>query len=160
MAHQSCLMRRTELSIAMQKAAPSPSNSPTKPLHDIKSLPLYIIKSNTQYNINSITNPKKLYAYEIQFESQPRKRGIPDWQDHHGNRGRWICQQSRTMMIKIEQCDDEWNVIRVWNSSKELAEHFGVKPAYIRKAIYRKHRLRGFRLRYNKEDYEKKRTNP
>ena len=71
-----------------------------------------------------------------------------------------ITKNKRYMMIKIEQCDDEWNVIRVWNSSKELAEHFGVKPAYIRKAIYRKHRLRGFRLRYNKEDYEKKRTNP
>ncbi len=64
------------------------------------------------------------------------------------------------MTLTIEQVDDDGNILRVFESAKEAADYFKVKTTQIRTNIYNRHRLKGYYLRYNQEEYELKRGKP
>ena len=63
----------------------------------------------------------------------------------------------RAFTIVIEELDEEGNVTRSFNKSKEAADYYGVAQSSIKDAIYRRKRIKGHYLRYNPEDYEIKR---
>ena len=64
------------------------------------------------------------------------------------------------MTLTIEQVNDDGNILRVFESAKEAADYFKVKTTQIRANIYNRHRLKGYYLRYNQEEYELKRGKP
>lgn len=54
---------------------------------------------------------------------------------------------------KIEQCDENGRVIKVWSSAKEASKHFGISNSTISQCAKGLHKhAGGFKWKYSKED--------
>lgn len=77
--------------------------------------------------------------------------------EYHFRHAGLLAGEKKYLTLTIELVDDDGNIIQLFKSAREAAEYFGVRETTIRTHIYERHRLRGYYLRYNREEYELKR---
>lgn len=77
--------------------------------------------------------------------------------EYHFRHAGLLTGEKKYLTLTIEQVDDDGNILQVFKSAREAADYFDVRETTIRTHIYERHRLRGYYLRYNQEEYELKR---